>query len=168
MTYIGLHRSRRGLSPMRALLLGALVVGALDITDAFVFFGLRGVAPVRILQGIASGVLGRAALEGGVPAAVLGLCLHFFIAFAVVLVYQLASRRLGVLTRHPLIFGAIYGVAVYLVMNLAVLPLAGVGSGLPANPAVLANGVLIHVAGVGIPSALFARAAGLSPRRRYR
>ncbi|HSM36820.1 MAG TPA: hypothetical protein VK837_10525 [Longimicrobiales bacterium] len=50
----------------QAIILGALAVAALDILDAFVFFGVRGVAPVRILQNIASGVLGREAFSGGV------------------------------------------------------------------------------------------------------
>lgn len=43
----------------RALLYGTLAVGILDITDAIVFFGLRSAKPIRILQSIASGLLGR-------------------------------------------------------------------------------------------------------------
>jgi hypothetical protein len=42
-----------GLSQTRAVLYGALVVGVLDITDALVFFGLRGAPPIRIFQSIA-------------------------------------------------------------------------------------------------------------------
>ena len=95
------------MSPRRALLLGALTVGVLDIFDAFVFFGFRGVPPLRILQAIASGVLGReAAAEGGLGTAALGLLLHFFIAFMVVLVFYLVSRKVPILTRYPLVTGA--------------------------------------------------------------
>ena len=166
MTFIALQRSRRGLGPVRALLLGTLTVGVLDILDAFVFFGIRGVTPIRILQSIAAGILGRAAFQGGVRTAVLGAGLHFFIAFVIVSIYHVASRRLDVLTRHPWICGAAYGVAAYLVMNLIVLPLSAAASGTKSME-VLANGVLIHIAGVGIPTALFARAARVSERSSY-
>jgi len=48
----------------------------------------------------------------------------------------------------------------YLTMNLVVLPLSALHStGLPQAVPVLLNGLLIHIAGVGTPSALFARAA---------
>jgi uncharacterized membrane protein len=105
-------------------------------------------------------VLGRAAYQGGTPTALLGLLLHFFIAFGVVTTYYAASRFIPALARRPWIFGPLYGLAVYVVMNSIVVPLsaAAVGSGTPP-PAVLANGLLIHMLGVGLPSALFARAA---------
>jgi len=143
----------------RAIVLGTLTVGVLDALDAIVFFGLRsGATPVRIFQSIASGLLGRAAFSGGLAAACLGVALHFFIAFAIVTTYHVLSRRWTWLTRRPLIYGAIYGVIVYAIMTFIVVPLSAAGGGVPA-PAVAANGLLIHIAGVGIPSALFARAA---------
>lgn len=151
--------SRRPLTPRQAVLFGTLTVGVLDILDAFVFFGFRGVPPISILQSIASGLLGRAAYQGGVPTALLGLLLHFFIAFVVVLVYFLASRRLPALTRHPVVCGLLYGLLVYAVMNLAVIPLSAAAVGGPPSGLSLVNGLLIHALGVGLPSALFARAA---------
>jgi hypothetical protein len=85
----------------RALLFGTLAVGVLDLLDAFVFFGLRsGVRPIRILHSIASGLLGRASFAGGWRTATLGLALHFFIAFVIVLVFMMASRPLPWLRRH--------------------------------------------------------------------
>jgi hypothetical protein len=99
----------RSLSPAQAVLLGTLAVGVLDLIDAMVFFGLRGVTPVRILQSIAAGLLGRDAFRGGPATAALGALLHFFIAFGIVCVYYLVSRRLGILTRHPVLCGLLYG-----------------------------------------------------------
>jgi hypothetical protein len=147
------------LSRTQALLLGTLTVGVLDITDALVFFGLRGVPPIRIFQSIASGLLGKSSYQGGLATAVLGGFLHFFIAFMVVTTYYLASRRLPVLVRHVWFLGPLYGLAVYLVMNQIVLPLSAAGVGGPKALPVLVNGILIHLVGVGLPSALFARAA---------
>jgi len=144
----------------RAVLLGTLTVGTLDALDAFIFFGLRGVTPIRILQSIASGLLGRAAYHRGAQAALLGLLLHVFIAFGIVVTYVAATRVTPVLARRPWIFGPLYGIAVYFVMNLLVLPLSAAAVGtFPPPTAILANGVLIHMVGVGLPSALFARAA---------
>jgi hypothetical protein len=151
--------TRAGASAPHALLYGTLAVGILDLLDAFLFFGIRsGVPPVRILQSIAAGVLGRASFSGGWPAALLGLALHFFIALVVVLVYLLASRRLPLLTRYAVPAGLLYGIAVYLTMTFAVVPASAAGGGgMPPWPVAL-NGVLIHMFGVGLPAALAARA----------
>jgi len=149
---------RKRLTPAQAVLLGSLTVGVLDITYAFVFFGFRGVPPIRILQSIASGLLGRAAFRGGLPTAALGTLLHFLIALAIVATYYVASRRLPILTHRPVPCGVLYGLLVYAFMNLVVLPLSAAASGTPSLP-VLVGGLLIHAFGIGLPSALFARAA---------
>ena len=142
-------------STARALLYGTLVVGMLDLTDAFVFFGLRGARPIRILQSIASGLLGRAAFSGGLGMALLGAVLHFFIAFSIVATFFVASRYISILRRAPVWSGLMYGVVVYLVMNFVVLPLSAAGRGSYAWP-IVANGLIIHMLGVGLPSSLFA------------
>jgi uncharacterized membrane protein YagU involved in acid resistance len=148
------------LTSAQAILYGTLVVGTLDILDAFVFFGLRsGTTPVRILQSIASGWLGRAAFTGGAGAAALGAITHYFIAFGIVVTYFVVSRRVAVLTDHPIACGIVYGLLVYLFMNRVVIPLSAIGTATwPALP-VLANGLLIHLLGIGIPSAVFAARA---------
>ena len=138
-----------------AILWGTLVVGTLDAIDALVVFGLRGSTPIQIFQGIASGWLGRASFRGGLSTALLGVLTHYFIAFAIVATYFVASRRLPRLTRRPLICGAAYGAAVYFFMNLVVIPLSAIGA-VRFSPVLFANGILIHMFGVGIPSALFA------------
>ncbi len=149
------------LTPARAILYGTLVVGTLDISDALIFSAFRGVTPIRLFQYIAAGLLGRdAARAGGLPTAFLGGFLHYFIAFGAVVVCFAGSRRIGFLTRHPWIAGAIYGVLVYLFMNLVVLPLSALHRAPDLTPSVsLLNQLLIHMFGIGVPSALFARAA---------
>ena len=145
--------------------LGALTVGTLDILDATTFFWFRThTSPERIFQSIAAGLLGRASFSGGAATAVLGGILHFEIATIVVFTFYGMSRIIPALARRPFLWGPVYGVAVYLVMNYIVLPLsASGGGGTPKALAVLINGVAIHIVGVGIPSAVTARAATLSP-----
>jgi hypothetical protein len=143
--------------PLWKIIAGAtLLVGVLDLSDAFIFYALRGVSPVRILQGIAFGALGRASFSMGNRSAFLGLVFHFFIAFSVTMVYLLASRRLP-LSRHPWISGALFGIALYIVMNYVVLPLSKVGLR-PTPPLIpLINGVAALVFCIGIPLAFIAR-----------
>jgi hypothetical protein len=156
----------RSWSPGRALVVGALVVGVLDGLDAVLFFGLRGVPPLRVGQGIAAGLLGRAAFAGGVGTALLGAALHFAIATAVVGVYLTASRIVPTLARRPLLWGPLYGLGVWVVMNYIVLPLSAAGGAGPGSMAVVLNGLLIHALGVGLPAALVARAAAAPARAR--
>ncbi len=150
-------RTATPLRASRAILYGTLVVGTLDALDAIVFFGLRsGTTPIRIFKGIASGWLGRAASTGGLRTAALGVATHYFIAFGIVVTYFVVSRRVRLLTRHPIPCGLVYGLLAWLFMNRVVIPLSAIGTATwPALP-VLANGLLIHAFGVGLPSAVFA------------
>jgi hypothetical protein len=142
----------------RLLLIGGFVVGALDAVDAVVFFGLRGVAPARIFQGIAAGLLGRPAFQGGQGVVALGVALHFLIALLIVITCYLMSGGLRILIDRPWICGPVFGLGAYGVMNYVVIPLSATRAGAFAWPVFL-NGIGIHMAGIGVPSALFARAA---------
>jgi hypothetical protein len=144
---------------MRSFVYGGLTVGVLDILDAFIFFGYRGATPIRILQSIAAGLLGRASFQGGMATAALGLVLHFVIAFGIVATYFAVARAVPLLTRRPFLFGPLYGLVAYAVMNFVVIPLSAAASGGQPPRAVLVNGLLIHAFGVGLPAALSARAA---------
>jgi len=151
----------RTLTATESIVYGGLVVGALDAIDAIVIFGLRGATPVRVFQGIAAGLLGRATFQGGLRTALLGLAIHFFIAFSIVIAYYAASRRVSILTRRPVVCGAIYGVLVYFFMNRIVIPLSAIGSTAFSLP-LFVNGIVIHILGIGVPAALFV-ARGAQP-----
>lgn len=144
------------MTPAKAITYGTLIVGSLDLLDALIFFGLRGATPLRILQSIAAGLLGRASFAGGVATGALGAFLHYFIAFGIVITYFFASRKLRSLTDHAFVYGPAYGVAVYLVMNLVVVPLSA-ATAAPKSLAVVINGLLIHMFGVGLPTAICVR-----------
>jgi len=141
----------------QALLWGGLIAGALDITAAFITSSLRGVTPVRVLQSVASGLLGAAAFKGGSGAAALGLGLHFLIAFGAATVFWLASRKLTWMVRQPAVAGLLYGIAVYLFMNVIVLPLSAIAFTPSHAPRVIATQALIIMFCIGLPIALIAR-----------
>jgi hypothetical protein len=142
----------------RTILGGGLIAGTLDISYACIFSYIRrGTSPVRVLQSVASGALGRSAFEGGAKTAALGLVFHFLIATIAAAVYYLASRPLRFLVNQAIICGPLYGVGVYLFMNFVVLPLSAIGSRPPLPLPVLIGGLLIHMFGIGLPIALVVR-----------
>jgi hypothetical protein len=108
---------------------------------------------MRLLQGIAAGVLGSRSFQGGLPTALLGLFCHFFIAFSAATVYLTASRWIPFLLEHVVISGAFYGVAVYFFMNRVVVPLSGAIK-YPFSLRMMVIGVVIHIFCVGLPIAL--------------
>lgn len=146
------------ISPTIAVLAGGFTAATLDIVYAFTFFGFRGVDPVRILQSIASGLLGKASYLGGAGSAALGLVLHYAIALVMAAVYVAASRALPMLNRRPWLWGPLYGIGCYLVMNYVVL-LLRFGPKPAPHIEVLLGGLAIHMFGVGLPIALFAARA---------
>jgi uncharacterized membrane protein YagU involved in acid resistance len=152
-------------SPAETIGVGGLIAGVLDITDAIVFYYLRGVSPRTILQSIASGLLGADAFQGGTFTAALGLLLHFVIAFAAAAVFYLASVRVRALWRHPFIAGAAYGLVVYAVMNHIVLPLSAFNTRPLQINAVFFNLIFAHIVCVGWPIALAAHRSARVPTR---
>src|SRR6266508_6145504 len=165
------HSDREADSPGRprafdSILYGGLVVGVLDISDAIMFFGIRnGVTPIRVLQSVAGGLLGRATYSGGLKTASLGLLLHFLISTILATVYYLASSVLPLLIKHALWVGPLYGIAVYFVMTYIVVPNSALGPRTGPIPwPVFLYGVIGHALLVGLPIALLARRSAKAKR----
>ena len=141
--------------PIHPIVLGGLACGTLDISTATVVYGLmRGKSAIWVLQTVASGLLGMDAFQGGIATAALGLLLHFFIAFNASAVYYAASRKLKWLVDYAIVFGPLYGIAVYFFMNRIVVPLSAFPFKLSHDPRVMLTGLTIHIFCVGLPIAL--------------
>jgi hypothetical protein len=140
----------------------AVACGVLDLTAAFLTWLPRGVSPYRLLQAIASGLLGVKAFHGGWPTAILGAALHFFIAFSVATVFYIASQKLKVMTRHAILSGFAFGIAVYVVMYWIVLPLSRIQP-MPFSLSRTAIAVVTHMFCVGLPISLIIRRYTASP-----
>ncbi len=143
-TLKSIEQAKKG-NALLAIVVGGLSAGSLDLTQACILFGWK------IPLTIAAGLLGRQALHGGVGIYVLGVLLHFFIAFSVTAIYYAASRRLLFLIDHPLVCGLFYGIAVELVMNLVVLPLSALHARGPYKLHNLILGLVVHMVVVGLP-----------------
>src|SRR5215212_7919083 len=126
------------------ILYGGLAVGVLDGLFALVFYGLiLGVKPIRIFQSVASGLLGRASYDGGVPTFLMGLLLHFVVATCIAAVYYAASLLLPVLIRRAVVCGLIYGMLAYLVMTYVVVPLSAARPGSFSPTAIIGHALLV-------------------------
>ncbi|HEV8618296.1 MAG TPA: hypothetical protein VGQ70_02280 [Candidatus Udaeobacter sp.] len=132
-----------------------LIAGILDITSAFVIAGIKGTGSIRMLQGIASGLLGQRSFEGGMATAGLGLATHFLIAFTAAAVFYAASRKLSSLTQHAVVSGLLYGIAIYIFMYWIVVPLAFPTARHSMSRDVTA--AIIHIVLIGLPIALVVR-----------
>lgn len=148
------------LSPARsnaykAILWGWLAAGVLDIIAAFASSALRGGSPVRVLQVIASGLLGADSYQMGWRSAALGLAVHFLIAFVATVVFYVASRKVQFLTRRAIISGLLYGVVVYAFMNYVVLSLAFPNRAMPPLSQTIIGLIIMFF--VGLPIALAVR-----------
>jgi hypothetical protein len=127
------------------ILIGGAVAGTFDLIAALITYGPG--CPLAI----AAGLLGRQAFHGGAGTYILGVFLHYFIAFSAAAIYCLASRRLDFLIEHFFICGLFFGIAIYLVMNLIVLPLSALHVMGPYPYWGLIQGLLIHMFLIGLP-----------------
>ncbi len=158
MTAMPITVSSAKLKAHQVILLGGLIAGTLDLTAACLTSWLRaGVSPVRVMQSVASGLLGTAAYANGAKSAVMGVALHFFIATAWTAVFYFGSRTLRFLTENAIVAGLLYGVAVYLFMNFVVIPLSAVPprAAPPLSGRII--GLLVIMFCVGLPIALIVR-----------
>jgi hypothetical protein len=150
--------------PAFYVLLGGLVAGSFDITYACTFWYLkRGVLPSRVFQSVASGLLGDASFTGGWRSAALGLALHYFIATSMAVTYYLFARRWSDLWEKPFVYGPMYGVLLYSIMNYIVVPLSAANPG-SRNLLWVLLSIAVHAFLIGTPIALFARRAMLASR----
>lgn len=106
------------------ILLGGIIAGTVDIGAASL---INGAKPTRILQAIASGLLGKSAFDGNSATVELGLVLQWAMSIVIASIFVVAVQLRPVLRRHWVKAGLAYGVVVFLVMNYVVLPLSAIG-----------------------------------------
>lgn len=145
----------------KTILSATFVAGALDIIAAILIYAMimGKTTPSRIIMSIASGIFGKEAYSGGTSMVLTGLLLHFFIAFLFSLFYYFLYQNVVSLSGKRLISGVLYGIFIWLVMNLVVLRIV-----FPAMPAPelqgIAIGMSIVIVAVGIPISYIISAGG--------
>ena len=137
---------------VRAIAITGLIAGTMDITGATLWFMIRtGNSPIRVLEFIASAAFGREqAFSGNILMSVAGLFLHYFIAYSWTCLFFLTYPKIGLLRANRFIVGIIYGVFVWTMMNLVVLPMTRIPAS-PFDPKGAAIAAFILVLCIGLP-----------------
>jgi hypothetical protein len=138
----------------RPVLTATLIAGTLDILAAIGLTLLYGRDPMGMLRYVASGPLPDA-MGWGTGGSVLGLAVHFALMAIMATIFVLAATRLRRLWEQPVLWGVLYGLATYVVMNLIVMPLR-FGSPIPPPTRAIVTQLFCHIVLVGIPIALVA------------
>lgn len=141
-------------SATKTILWSGLIAGILDaIAGVIVYYIFFRFNPFQVLQFIATGIHGPEAMNGGILMIFVGTIYHFIIAYACAIFYFLLYPKLAFLRKNIIVMGLLFGLSIWLVMNLLVLPL----SNIPKNPFDLnlaIIGIIWHMVLVGLPIAL--------------
>lgn len=139
-------------SLVRPILIGTLIAGTLDILAAIGLTLIYGRDPMTMLRYVGSGPV-PSATTMGTAGSVLGLAVHFALMAIMVTIFVFAATRLRALWQKPLLWGFLYGLATYVVMNLIVVPLRWPERWPPSTTSILTQ-LFCHIVLVGIPIAL--------------
>jgi uncharacterized membrane protein YagU involved in acid resistance len=138
---------------LKAILKTWLVAGTLDILAAIVI--LAKMNAVGVLRYIASGVFGKEAFSGGTAMTIAGLIFHYIIALSHTTLYYIVFPYVPLLGKQKLVAGVLYGIFVWSVMNLVIVPLSNTNkSPLTLSGASLNMAILIVC--IGLPISLLA------------
>ncbi|HWJ26310.1 MAG TPA: hypothetical protein VNS32_07185 [Flavisolibacter sp.] len=139
------------------ILKAGLIVGTLDISSAFIYYFIKtGKNPLIILQFIASALLGKEqAYSGGTGMYILGLLLHYFIAFSFTIFFFLIFPKIKAMHKNLVLTGIMYGLFVWSVMNLIVVPLSQIGRR-PFEPVSAIINMIILIICIGLPLSFMA------------
>lgn len=131
-----------------------LLAGTLDISAAFLDSFIRnGLKPILVLQYIASGVLGRQAFSMGWTSGVLGLLFHFMFVTIWTLLFFFLYPRIRIKPRWKYMAGITFGILIWLVMNLIIVPLSATNK-FQHPPLSIFLGIIYVVCMVGLPISL--------------
>jgi hypothetical protein len=139
---------------LHGILLGGFLAGLADFIYPTVKAVMKGNSWMGPWKGVASGLLGQTARDGGLEMVALGVALHFFICICGAALLYLLVSRVKFLPRQWIVLGVLYGIAVLLTMNYVILPLSAIGRGIyPLEQ--LHIHAFWHIVLVGLPTAFF-------------
>lgn len=134
----------------KTILWATLVSGVLDAAAGVVVYWIfKGLNPLQVLQYIASGIFGPEVIGGSFIYVVVGLLLHFVIAFACAVIFYIAYPYIKSFASNTIVTGLLYGALIWVFMNYLVLP----NSNIPKSPKdfVSVLELIWHAALVGLP-----------------
>ena len=150
------------LTPPRAILIGGFLAGLADTIYPTVKTVMAGKPWFSPWKGVAYGLLGPTARDGGMEMVALGLALHYFICIAAAALLYLLVSRVKFVPRQWIVLGILYGIAFLLTMNYVILPLSAIGQGIYKLEELHVH-AFWHIVLVGLPTAFFVTRALPAP-----
>jgi len=143
--------------PVKTIAWAGLLVGSLDILAAIVNFKIAtGKDPILIFQYIASAVFGKDAYSGSSLMPVLGLILHFIIAYIFTIIFFIIYPKMKLFKYNAILTGIAYGILIWIAMNMIVVPLSKIGKfSFKLSGVLLQASILIVM--IGIPLSLICK-----------
>ena len=141
------------------ILQAGLIVGTLDILSAFIYYFIKSGKTnfLVIFKFIASGIFGKDAGDGGTGMILAGFILHYAIAFSFTVFFFWLYPKVNVMSKNRIVTGVVYGLFVWTLMNLVVVPLSNTVHRPFKIEGVLINmGILIVC--IGLPLSFMANA----------
>jgi hypothetical protein len=137
------------------ILKAGLLAGSLDISLAFLYSYInRGSSPAAVLRYISKVALGKTSITSPAMSALAGLLVHFAIAFAWTILFFSLYSILKLMKLHKIVTGIVYGLFVWAMMNMVILPLWNQSS-FVFKPESAVNAVILILA-IGIPLSFIA------------
>ncbi|HLA57809.1 MAG TPA: hypothetical protein VK622_03570 [Puia sp.] len=108
------------------ILQAGLIVGTLDILSAFIYYYIKSGKTnfLVIFKFIASGIFGKEAGEGGTGMILAGFILHYAIAYSFTIFFFWLYPKVKVMSKNRIVTAIVYGLFVWTLMNLVVVPLS--------------------------------------------
>jgi uncharacterized membrane protein YagU involved in acid resistance len=142
---------------MKTLPFAGLIIGTADICCACFNAYLRnGVTPDRVLRYVASGIFGKNAFSEGSSMLAWGLGFHYVIAFIWAFIFILIYPNLLKISTNHWLLGIGYGISVWLIMNLLIVPMSQVMTPKMTVYGVTSNMIILIIA-IGLPLAFIAK-----------
>ena len=133
-----------------------IIVGTLDIFSTFIYYFIKTKDnPLIILKFVASGIFGKESFSGGNLMMLSGFILHYFIAFAFTIFLFWLFPKINFLSKNKIVTGTIYGIFIWTVMNLVVVPLSNIPNRSFNTVNAIINAVILIIC-IGIPLSFMA------------
>jgi hypothetical protein len=131
----------------KTIALAALGAGSLDFLYATANAVMKGRSAIKLWQFVASGFFGQSAYAMGLAGAAWGVFFHYLIMTIFSVAVFFLCRQFSPIAKHRVVSGLLFGLLMWVVMNLVVVPLSKADAGpIKIQIATIANlGFVMHL-----------------------
>ena len=150
------NNAKNGAFPVSTVIKAGLIAGTLDICSAFLYSYIkRGTSPTTVLQYLAKFVFGKETITDTTLQSITGLLIHFLIAMGWTILFFILYPRLNFMRINKILTGIVYGLFVWTIMNVVLLPLWS-GKAFVFNPESSTINAIILILAIGMPLSFIA------------